>query len=80
LPSAWIKQRLSGKPDSNLITRKTDMIDLLKFVKSSSVIGAIKRFVPQAVQNRLFGISMERNKRLLRKVVLEYLMGGGGVN
>jgi hypothetical protein len=52
------------------------MIDLLKFVKSSDVISAIKRFAPKFVQNRLFSYSMGRNKRLLRKVVME--MGGGG--
>jgi hypothetical protein len=38
----------------------------------------IKRFVPQFVQNKIFAYSMERNKNLLGKVVLEYLGGGGG--
>jgi FkbM family methyltransferase len=59
------------------------MIDLLKFVKSSEVIGVIKRFVPQGVQNKLFNFSIERNRDLLRKTVLGYLAnengGGGGV-
>jgi FkbM family methyltransferase len=58
------------------------MIDLLKFVKSSGMINAIKHFVPKSVQNRLFSFSIERNKDLLRKTVLEYLtneLGGGGV-
>jgi FkbM family methyltransferase len=51
------------------------MIDILRFVKSSTIIGIIKRFVPSALQNKLFKFSMERNKELLRKTVLEYLHG-----
>jgi FkbM family methyltransferase len=56
------------------------MIDPLKFVKSSGFIGAIKRFAPRGLQNRLFEYSMARNKNLLKKAVLEYLGGGGGVS
>jgi hypothetical protein len=52
------------------------MTDILRIVKSSGVISAIKRFVPRPIQNALFSFSMERNKNLLRKVVLGY--GGGG--
>jgi hypothetical protein len=51
------------------------MTDILRIVKSSGVISAIKRFVPRPIQNALFNFSMERNKNLLRKVVLDY--GGG---
>ncbi|MDR0409814.1 MAG: FkbM family methyltransferase [Spirochaetaceae bacterium] len=54
------------------------MIDILKFVKSSTIIGLTKRFVPRALQNKLFKFSMERNNELLRKTVLEYLIAGGG--
>jgi hypothetical protein len=56
------------------------MIDILRFVKSSKIIGITKRFVPRCLQGRLFSFSMERNNELLRKIVLEYLCmrGGGG--
>jgi hypothetical protein len=53
------------------------MIDPLKFVKSSGFIGAVKCFLPQSAQKMLFGYSMERKRKLLRKAVLEY--SGGGV-
>jgi hypothetical protein len=64
-----------------IILGKFNMIDLLKFVKSSNVIGAVKRFFPKSIQNSLFSFSMARNKNLLRKIVLEYLTlrGGGGI-
>jgi hypothetical protein len=69
--------RRPAKPPSNPGYEEVYMIDPLKFVKSSDVIGVIKRFAPQFVQNRIFAYSMERNKNLLKKAVLEYCGGGG---